>query len=392
MMIFIGICSIIFPQPGNSPAAKDYMLKQTLHNTDGDARRTIINLRNNLVLETPIFMPVGTQCTVKGLTASEIKDTGAKIILNNAYHVYLRPGLDLIEHFGGLHKFQGWDGAILTDSGGYQIFSLSNLHKLTEEGLTFKSHIDGSEHFMSPEKAIETQQRMGADIFMSFDQPCPWGASREETIDATSRTHRWAKRGRDAWKPETGQALFGIVQGGFEMDLRKDSAKTLIDMDFPGYSIGGLSVGEPKPMMWEMLAEVTPLLPTEKPRYMMGVGTPADLIRGVALGVDMFDCVLPTRLGRNGTFYTREGKANLRNAKFERDDSPLDSNCTCRVCRTYSRGYLRHLLKSTEMVGVRSLSYHNTAFYQNLMAEIRLKIENNEFKSFANEFLGNFSE
>lgn len=344
------------------------------------------------VIDTPAFMPVGTQASVKSLTPTEVRQTGAQIILNNSYHLYLRPGVELIERLGGLHKFQAWDGGILTDSGGYQIFSLSSLHKVTEEGLTFKSHIDGSEHFMSPEKAVDTQQRLGADIFMSFDQPIPWGATRAETVEATQRTHRWAARGKDAWNPETGQILYGIVQGGFEEDLRRESAETLVALDFPGYSIGGLSVGEPKEIMWAMLDITTPILPPEKPRYLMGVGTPTDLVHGVLLGVDMFDCVLPTRMGRNGTIFTWGGRLNLRNAQYESDPGPLDPCCSCTVCQTFSRAYLRHLLKAGEILAIRSLSYHNIAFYQQLMATIREKIVAGVFTIWAEEFLRNYRE
>ncbi|HEX2949374.1 MAG TPA: tRNA guanosine(34) transglycosylase Tgt [Armatimonadota bacterium] len=363
----------------------------TILATEGRARRGQLHMRAGII-DTPAFMPVGTQATVKSLTPGEVRATGSQIILNNAYHLYLRPGVELVEKLGGLHKFQAWDGGILTDSGGYQIFSLSSLHKVEEQGLTFKSHIDGSEHFMSPEKAIETQQRLGADIFMSFDQPIPWGATREETREATDRTHRWAARGKTAWRPETGQVLYGIVQGGFEEDLRKESAQTLVDMDFPGYSIGGLSVGEPKEVMWAMLDVTTPILPEQKPRYLMGVGTPSDLVHGVLLGVDMFDCVLPTRMGRNGTIFTWEGRMNLRNAQYESDPGPLDPRCSCAVCQTFSRAYLRHLLKAGEILAIRSLSYHNIAFYQQLMATIRTRIVEGTFSQWAKEFLASYKE
>lgn len=367
------------------------MFQLTIHATENRARRGVLHMRAGAI-DTPAFMPVGTQASVKSLTPTEVRQTGAQIILNNAYHLYLRPGLELIERLGGLHKFQAWDGGILTDSGGYQIFSLSPLHKLTEEGLSFKSHIDGSEHFMSPEKAVELQQRLGADIFMSFDQPIPWGATRQQTAEATRITHRWAERGKGVWRPETGQVLYGIVQGGFEEDLRRESAETLVAMDFPGYSIGGLSVGEPKDVMWAMLDVTTALLPTEKPRYLMGVGTPTDLVRGVQLGVDMFDCVLPTRMGRNGTAFTWEGRLNLRNAQYESDPGPLDPHCACAVCQTFSRAYLRHLLKAGEILAIRSLSYHNIAFYQQLMAHVRGHIAAGTFSEWAKGFLASYRE
>ena len=338
-------------------------------------------------LDTPMFMPVGTQASVKGLTPEEVRQTGARIILNNAYHLYLRPGVELIEALGGVHRFQAWDGGILTDSGGFQIFSLATLHKVTEDGLTFRSHIDGSEHFMGPEKAIQTQQRLGTDILMSFDQPVPWGATPAQAREATERTHRWAARGKSAWNPETEQALFGIVQGGFTPELRRESAQALVDLDFPGYSIGGLSVGEPKEVMWEMLDIGAAALPADRPRYLMGVGTPADLVRAVGLGVDMFDCVLPTRMGRNGTAFTWAGRLNLRNAQYEHDAGPLDPHCSCAVCRTFSRAYLRHLLKAGEILAIRSLSFHNLAFYQQLMARMREQIGNGTFTAWAGEFL-----
>lgn len=367
------------------------MFSLTISAVDGRARCGVLRTRAGAI-DTPAFMPVGTQATVKSLTPTEVRETGAQIILNNAYHLYLRPGVDLVEELGGLHRFQAWDGAILTDSGGYQIFSLSPLHKVTEEGLTFRSHIDGSEHFMSPEKAIAVEQRLGADIIMSFDQPVPWQSTREQTIEITARTHRWAERGKGAWRPETGQALFGIVQGGFAEDLRRESAQTLVGLDFPGYSIGGLSVGEPKEVMWAMLDVTTAALPEDRPRYLMGVGMPTDLVRGVRLGVDMFDCVLPTRMGRNGTAFTWEGRMNLRNAQFERDTGPLDPQCSCQVCQTFSRAYLRHLLKAGEILAIRCLTYHNLSFYQQLMARMRMEIESGAFLAWAEDFLARYRE
>jgi len=367
------------------------LLSLTINAREGRARRGVLRFRGHEI-DTPAFMPVGTQATVKSLTPAEVRETEAQIILNNAYHLYLRPGVPLVEHCGGLHQFQAWDGGILTDSGGYQIFSLSSLHKVAEEGLTFRSHIDGSEHFMSPEKAIEVEQRLGADIIMSFDQPIPWGTGREETITATERTHRWAARGRAAWNQETGQALFGIVQGGFEEDLRKASATELAALDFPGYSIGGLSVGEPKETMWAMLDAVTPLLPAEKPRYLMGVGLPTDIVRGVLLGVDMFDCVLPTRMGRNGSAFTWEGRLNLLNVQYQWDTGPLDPQCSCAVCRTFSRAYLRHLLKANEILAIRSLTYHNLSLYQQVMARVRENIEQGTLAEWAAGFLAGYRE
>jgi len=361
------------------------LLQLTIQAREARARRGTLRMRAG-VIDTPAFMPVGTQATVKGLTPEEVWATGAQIILNNAYHLYLRPGVELIEEMGGLHRFQAWDGGILTDSGGYQIFSLASLHKISEEGLLFRSHIDGSEHLMGPEKAISVQQRLGTDILMSFDQPVPWEATPAQAREATDRTHRWAARGKSAWNAESGQALFGIVQGGFSEDLRRESVQALVEIGFPGYSIGGLSVGEPKEMMWAMLDITTAALPDDCPRYLMGVGTPADLVRGVSLGVDMFDCVLPTRMGRNGTVFTWEGRLNLRNARFEHDAAPLDARCNCAVCHTFSRAYLRHLLKAGEILAVRSLSYHNLAFYQQLMTAMRQQISAGTFSEWAAEF------
>ncbi|MGB3366202.1 MAG: tRNA guanosine(34) transglycosylase Tgt, partial [Acidaminobacteraceae bacterium] len=285
------------------------------------------------VIDTPIFMPVGTKATVKAMTPEELKDINAQIILSNTYHLYMRPGHDLVRRAGGLHKFMNWDGPILTDSGGFQVFSLGPLRKITEKGVDFRSHIDGSKHFISPEKATEIQNALGSDIMMAFDECAPYPAEHDYVKKSLERTTRWAKRCKDAHKNPDTQALFGIIQGGMYKDLREQSAREIIALDFPGYAIGGLSVGEPKDIMNEVLEYTTPLMPVDKPRYLMGVGSPDDLIEGVMRGVDMFDCVLPTRIGRNGTAMTSVGKVNIKNAKFYDDFSPLDPNCDCYTCK-----------------------------------------------------------
>ncbi len=338
------------------------------------------------VIETPIFMPVGTQATVKAMTPEELKDIEAQIILSNTYHLYLRPGHELVEKAGGLHKFMNWDRPILTDSGGFQVFSLGDLRKITEEGVEFRSHLDGSKHFLSPEKAIEIENALGADIIMAFDECAPYPADHKYVKNSLERTTRWAKRCKDAHKnPET-QALFGIVQGGMYRDLREQSAAEITALDFPGYAIGGLSVGEPKPLMYEVLEYTAPLLPKDKARYLMGVGSPDDLLEGVLRGVDMFDCVLPTRIARNGTAMTSVGKVAIKNAKYFDDFSPLDPNCDCYTCKNYTKAYLRHLYKANEILSARLMSYHNLHFLLNLMKEARQAIMEDRFLDFKEEF------
>ncbi|MFA7412606.1 MAG: tRNA guanosine(34) transglycosylase Tgt, partial [Tissierellaceae bacterium] len=289
------------------------------------------------VVETPIFMPVGTRATVKAMTPEELKDLEAQIILSNTYHLYLKPGHELIKEAGGLHKFMNWNGPILTDSGGFQVFSLGDLRKIKEEGVEFRSHIDGSTHFISPEKSIEIQNALGSDIMMSFDECTPYPASYEYSKESMERTSRWAKRCKDYHKDWDRQSLFGIVQGGMYKDLREQSVKELVDLDFPGYAVGGLSVGEPKELMCEILGHTTPFLPKDKPRYLMGVGTPDYLFEAVEHGIDMADCVLPTRIARNGTVLTSSGKLVIRNAKYSKDFSSLDPECDCYTCTNYSR-------------------------------------------------------
>lgn len=342
------------------------------------------------IIETPIFMPVGTQATVKAMTPEELKDMEAQIILSNTYHLYLRPGHELVEKAGGLHKFMNWDRPILTDSGGFQVFSLGDLRKITEEGVEFRSHLDGSKHFLSPEKAIEIENALGADIIMAFDECAPYPADRKYVKNSLERTTRWAKRCKDAHKKPETQALFGIVQGGMYQDLREQSAAEITALDFPGYAIGGLSVGEPKALMYEVLDYTTPLLPKDKARYLMGVGSPDDLLEGVLRGVDMFDCVLPTRIARNGTAMTSTGKVAIKNAKYFDDFSPLDSACDCYTCKNYTKAYLRHLYKANEILSARLMSYHNLHFLINLMKEARQAIMDDRFLDFKNEVFNKY--
>ena len=338
-------------------------------------------------ITTPVFMPVGTQATVKTLSPEDLVSIGAEIILSNTYHLFLRPGHELIREFGGVQKFMGWNRPVLTDSGGFQVFSLSELRKITEEGVTFQSHIDGgAKHFISPEYAVEIQEALGADIIMAFNECIPYPASRDYAQESLERTLRWAKRCAAA-KREAGQALFGIVQGGMYPDLRKHSVESLVDIGFDGYAIGGLSVGETKPMMYEMIEATGPSMPEDRPRYLMGVGTPEDLVEGIDRGIDMFDCVMPTRNARNGTFFTSFGKVVIRNAQYERDHQPIDADCGCYTCRNFTRAYLRHLFNAGEVLALRLGTIHNLFFYLNLMKNIRTSIEQDRFKAFKQDFL-----
>ncbi|MBO5076077.1 MAG: tRNA guanosine(34) transglycosylase Tgt [Clostridia bacterium] len=337
-------------------------------------------------IDTPTFMPVGTQASVKGISPGELREMNAGIILSNTYHLYLRPGHELVREAGGLHKFMNWDRAILTDSGGFQIFSLSTLRKITEEGVYFNSHLDGSKHFLSPEKAMEIENALGADIIMAFDECAPYPSTYEYTKKSMYMTTRWAERCLKAHTNTDRQSLFGIVQGGTFADLRKISAQDLVAMDFPGYAIGGLSVGEPAPLMYEMLEETVPLLPDNKARYLMGVGTPDYLIEGAIRGIDMFDCVLPTRIGRNGTCMTSRGKVIVRDAAYARDFGPVDPECDCPACRDHTRAYIRHLIKAGEMYGLRLTTLHNLHFLINLMKQVRYAILNDSLLDFRREF------
>lgn len=334
---------------------------------------------------TPMFMPVGTQATVKTLTPEELQEMGAQIILSNTYHLFLRPGADLVEEGGGLHRFMHWDKGILTDSGGFQVFSLGDLRKITEEGVTLRSHIDGSKRFLSPEVATSVQEQLGADIMMAFDECIPYPADHAYAKASTARTTRWAERCQKRRKSPT-QGMFGIVQGGMYKDLRSTSAKELVDLDFEGYSIGGLSVGEPHDLMYDILEHTTPLLPTHKARYLMGVGTPDCLVEGVARGIDMFDCVFPTRVARNGLAMTHNGRLPIKNAVYAHDWGPLEEECGCYACKHYSRAYIRHLYKADEILAFRLVSYHNLYFLLSFMRSMREAILEDRFESFRKDF------
>jgi queuine tRNA-ribosyltransferase len=335
---------------------------------------------------TPVFMPVGTAAAVKAVLHRDLAEIGARILLANTYHLMLRPGDALVASLGGLHGFTGWSGPFLTDSGGYQVFSLAALRKLDEEGVRFQSHIDGSEHLLSPERSMEVQQNLGADIAMAFDECPPGDATRDVVEAATARTTRWARRSRDAHNRED-QWLFGIVQGGVHLELRAESARALVELDFPGYAVGGLAVGEPKPGRDRVLEEVDALLPADRPRYLMGVGTPEDLIDGVARGIDMFDCVLPTRNARNGQLFTRHGRISIRNARYRDDPRPPDPECRCHTCRTASRAYLRHLHLAGEMTAATLMTLHNLFFYLDMMEGLRQSIRLCRFESWRGETL-----
>jgi queuine tRNA-ribosyltransferase len=341
-------------------------------------------------IDTPVFMPVGTLATVKAMSPEELKEMEAQIILSNTYHLFLRPGHEIVEEAGGLHSFMNWDRAILTDSGGFQVFSLSNLREIDEEGVSFRSHLNGEKLFIGPEKAMEIQNALGADIIMAFDECAPYPAEPEYVKPSMERTTRWAERCLKAHKRPHDQALFGIVQGGMYRELREQSAKEITSLDFPGYAIGGLSVGEPHHMMFEVLDYTVPLLPANKPRYLMGVGSPDALIEGAIRGIDMFDCVLPTRIARNGTCMTSHGRLVIRNAKYARDFTPLDHHCDCYTCRNYSRAYIRHLLKCDEILGIRLTTYHNLHFLIQLMKQVRQAIMEDRLRDFRDEFFAQY--
>ena len=351
-----------------------------------DARRGEVATKHGMV-QTPVFMPVGTQASVKAVTVENLVDIGAQIILGNTYHLFIRPGHALIERFGGLHGFMNWDRPILTDSGGFQIFSLKELATITEEGATFRSHLDGSKKFLSPEDAVKVQESLGSDIMMCLDTCIPYPADRSQTVESTALTGRWARRCREAHRKKE-QLLFGITQGGMYPELRKESAETLIEIGFDGYAIGGLSVGESKQQMHDMTEATVAHLPDEQPVYLMGVGTPEDLVEGVWRGVDMFDCVMPTRNARNGTLFTSSGKVVIKNSRHREDQAPVDKRCGCYTCRNYSRAYLRHLFVSREILAYHLNTIHNLYYYLNLMQEIREAIEKDSFASFRNDFYG----
>jgi queuine tRNA-ribosyltransferase len=349
------------------------------------------------VIETPVFMPVGTQGSVKAISQQELAEIGFPIILGNTYHLHLRPGEVLIRQAGGLHRFIGWEGAMLTDSGGYQVFSLTHLRKISEEGVAFKSYLDGSDHLFSPEAVIDIQLTLGADVVMAFDECPPYPCEREYARQSMERTHRWAARCREHWRARQAEgvgessALFGIVQGSVYPELRAESAAAISALDFPGNAIGGVSVGEPTEAMREVTARTAPLLPADRPRYLMGVGTPLDLIESVAAGIDMFDCVLPTRLGRNGSAYTTFGRVNVKNSRYRDDFGPLDAACDCWACRNYSAAYMRHMYKSGEIMAARLLTFHNLYFYHKVMAGIRAALAEDRFPEFRSAFIADYS-
>ena len=358
------------------------------------------------VIHTPAFMPIGTQGTVKAVTPRELRELKAQIILGNTYHLFVRPGIDVMQHFGGLHRFMNWDGPILTDSGGYQIFSLAKLRKITEEGVEFQNHIDGARAFISPEIAMETQFALGSDIAMVLDECPPWPCERDYAARSAEMTTRWAKRckkavevrvSRAGWRTAAdtatttaNQLLFGIIQGATFDDLRKESAQAIVDLDFDGHAIGGVSVGEPEEEMMRAVESTEPFLAKEKPRYAMGLGTPPQLLEMIARGMDMFDCVLPTRLARNGTAFTSTGAVNLKNAEFTLDKSPIEENCACYACSEFSRGYIRHLIKAEEILGLRLITLHNLHFYLDLMRRAQAAIENGNFHEFRKAFVSGY--
>lgn len=341
-------------------------------------------------IETPVFMPVGTQATVKTLTPDDLRSIGAQIILGNTYHLYLRPGADLIAHLGDLHGFMAWDRSILTDSGGFQVFSLGHMRTLTEEGATFRSHLDGSPHLFTPESVVRIQEELGSDIAMVLDECTPHPATETEARISFERTTRWARRARGAHRRED-QAQFGIVQGGMYAELRRESAAQLVELEFPGYGIGGLSVGEPKPLFYEMLAVSSSALPVSKPRYLMGVGAPEDLFEAVMNGVDMFDCVLQTRLGRNGALFTRTGRINIKNSRFRQDSGAVDPSCDCYTCSTFTLAYLHHLFRAEELLAYRLASLHNLRWTIRLVQEMRMHIRAGTFAQFRADFLAGYA-
>ena len=373
------------------------MFELVAQDRESKARRGRIATAHG-VLDTPAFMPIGTQGAVKGVSPQELRELHAQIILGNTYHLFVRPGLDVIKHFGGLHKFMNWNGPILTDSGGYQIFSLAKLRKITEDGVEFQNHIDGARAFISPEIAMEIQLAFGSDITMTLDECVPYPCEYDYAAKSVEMTTRWAKRCRD-WKRRNGETaqrgprdsmLFGIVQGGTFEDLRKKSAQQIVELDFDGYAIGGVSVGEPEEEMMRAVESAEPFLPKDKARYAMGLGTPPQLLEMIARGMDMFDCVLPTRLARNGTAFAATGTLNLKNAEFALDKRPIEENCACEACREFSRGYIRHLVKAEEILGLRLITLHNLHFYLNLMNRVRSEIEAGTFDQFRKTFVAEY--
>lgn len=365
------------------------MLNLMITKTDGNTRLGVLEV-NQKKVPTPVFMPVGTQATVKTLDMTEVEKVSEGLILSNTYHLWLQPGDEIVKLNGGLHSFMNWPHMVLTDSGGYQVFSLQNARKIYEEGVHFKHHKSGEKLVLTPEKSIQIQNNLGADIIMSFDECPPFDSSYDYHHQSVLRTLRWAERGKKAHQRKEDQALFGIIQGGPHFDLRKHSLEGLIEIGFEGYAIGGLSVGESKTEMYKALHEVTPLMPEDKPRYLMGVGTPEDLLEGVEAGIDMFDCVNPTRIARHGVAYTKYGTITIKNKSFEADLNPLDDTCSCHVCKHYTRSYIRHLFKASETLGLRLVSFHNLHFLKTLMSDTRNAISEGRFKTFKEEFLNSY--
>lgn len=366
------------------------MLKFNLKASENKARRGDLHTAHGTV-QTPAFMPVGTAGTVKAMTVEMVKSTGAEIILGNTYHLMLRPGAERVAKFGGLHKFMNWQGPILTDSGGFQVMSLSGLRKITEEGVTFQSHIDGAKYKLTPERSMEIQYLLDSDITMAFDECVKYPSEKKVVQKSMEMSMRWARRSKDAFIDRDGYGLFGIVQGGMHEDLRMQSVKALTDIGFDGYAIGGLAVGEGQKMMFEVLDYTACNLPADKPRYLMGVGRPSDIVGSVLRGVDMFDCVMPSRSGRTAQAFTSTGVLNLRNACHMDDLSPLDADCSCPACQNYSRGYLHHLFRAGEILGAMLLTQHNIHFYQNLMKQIRTAIEENRYQQFHDDFMNRYA-
>lgn len=366
------------------------MLKFQCIKSNGKARRGVLETAHGTV-QTPAFMPVGTVGTVKAMTPESVRSTGAEIILGNTYHLMLRPTAERVASFGGLHRFMNWPGPILTDSGGFQVMSLSGLRKITEEGVTFNSHIDGARHMLSPERSMEIQNLLDADITMAFDECVKYPAEKKVVQKSMERSMRWAKRSKDAFVDRPGYGLFGIVQGGMFEDLRMKSIQALTDIGFDGYAIGGLAVGEGQEMMFSVLDYTACALPDDKPRYLMGVGRPSDIVGSVARGVDMFDCVMPSRSGRTGQAFTSHGVLNMRNACHMDDHRPLDAECGCPACQNYTRGYIHHLFRSGEILGSMLLTGHNIWFYQNLMRQIRTALDEDRFDAFHNDFMNRYA-
>ncbi len=383
--------------PSRPRAVNAHALSFRLAATDGQARAGILRTRRGEFL-TPMFIPVGTQAAVKALSQDDLRSAGAHIILANTYHLLVRSDPALIKRLGGLHRFMSWDRSILTDSGGFQVFSLAKLTRITEDGVAFRSHHDGSPHLLTPERSVEIQYDLGADIIMAFDECAPYPCPLRELAASAERSLRWEVRSllaherlAETHSDSNPPALFGIVQGGTSLWLRREQAQVLSLLDFPGYALGGLSVGEPKELMWAVLEEIVPLLPGAKPRYLMGVGYPEDLVEGVSRGMDLFDCVIPTRNGRRGTVFTRRGPLMLRGARFAEDPSPIEEDCSCEACRQYSRAYIRHLIRTDEILGMRLCTLHNVTFYLSLVSEMREHILAGKFAPWRNDFLATYA-